>query len=616
MRTIIFLTCLLSGLQASENPYENLMKDVKANFLNLGLRSRSEVLPPPIDLLFVVDESACIGKLDYVMSMRLLKKFLDFFSVSPGTTRVGLITFSSQVKTHFTFDTYTNRMGIQLSILKASTSYAGNSSAFLGKALARAEELFLGNSTFTRPNTKRVLVAITNGVVGNNADRVLLNSVVDRLETHNVKRFVISNGKTIHGDNIDKIKSSSGNKDQQYHFAFKSYEAWKWVNNLLPAAYYLYCNGASSSSWHDVCHRRCQCVNGHIVHCQRVREEANSMTVKDRTRFIDTYIKLTRDPAYRARYENFINIHSRHFFDGIHEASQFFPWHRWFILILENMLKEIDCRVTVPYWDWSLMSHDPFNPMYLFGNRPDGLGGRSDSITNCVVNGKFGQPAGWRIPNGECLRRDLRGRTPNALIVQSLLASDAPFPDFEIFVRVNLHDTVHCLIGGTMCSFQSATVPEFFMHHGMVDKIWWLRQQQSQINFDGIYRPVGRMTATPYTAAEFLNNTALPGHVSVTYDDPSINNARAIMKFLKNQTVDALLQIRQAEFAILDYDSMERFKVKPHERKMAEMFKNQTMDAIHANPVNRVLQGVEMMMGIELPTALNVMTAPTSSTNA
>lgn len=86
-----------------------------------------------------------------------------------------------------------------------------------------------------------------------------------------------------------------------------------------------------------------------------------------------------------------------------------------------------------------------------------------------------------------------------------------------------------------MCSFQSATVPEFFMHHGMVDKIWWLRQQQSQINFDGIYRPVGRMTATPYTAAEFLNNTALPGHVSVTYDDPSINNARAIMKFLKSK---------------------------------------------------------------------------------
>lgn len=92
----------------------------------------------------------------------------------------------------------------------------------------------------------------------------------------------------------------------------------------------------------------------------------------------------------------------------------------------------------------------------------------------------------------------------------------------------------------------------------------------------------------------------------------------SLRKFVFNldQTVDTLLQIRQAEFAILDYDSMERFKVKPHERKMAEMFKNQTMDAIHANPVNRVLQGVEMMMGIELPTALNVMTAPTSSTNA
>ena len=31
----------------------------------------------------------------------------------------------------------------------------------------------------------------------------------------------------------------------------------------------------------------------------------------------------------------------------------FLPWHRWFILAFENLLRKVDCKVTVPYWDWS-----------------------------------------------------------------------------------------------------------------------------------------------------------------------------------------------------------------------------------------------------------------------
>lgn len=58
----------------------------------------------------------------------------------------------------------------------------------------------------------------------------------------------------------------------------------------------------------------------------------------------------------------------RNFFSPIHQASEFLPWHRWYILEMENLLKEVDCWVTIPYWDWSLVSNDPFNNTMLFSD--------------------------------------------------------------------------------------------------------------------------------------------------------------------------------------------------------------------------------------------------------
>ena len=42
-----------------------------------------------------------------------MKKLLDHFSVSPGTTRVALITFNNAVKINFDFKRYQNREGLE-----------------------------------------------------------------------------------------------------------------------------------------------------------------------------------------------------------------------------------------------------------------------------------------------------------------------------------------------------------------------------------------------------------------------------------------------------------------------------------------------------------------------
>lgn len=74
-----------------------------------------------------------------------------------------------------------------------------------------------------------------------------------------------------------------------------------------------------------------------------------------RYRFIST----VRAASRRKDYQNFIAIHER-LFGEIHGVNQFLPWHRWFLLELENILRKVDERVSIPYWDWSLYSGSPW----------------------------------------------------------------------------------------------------------------------------------------------------------------------------------------------------------------------------------------------------------------
>ena len=50
-------------------------------------------------------------------------------------------------------------------------------------------------------------------------------------------------------------------------------------------------------------------------------------------------------------------MHFRYFCYGVHSPDLFLPWHRWYLSAMEEQLRQIDCRVTIPYWDWSFVSH-------------------------------------------------------------------------------------------------------------------------------------------------------------------------------------------------------------------------------------------------------------------
>lgn len=239
------------------------------------------------------------------------------------------------------------------------------------------------------------------------------------------------------------------------------------------------------STQYDECGQRCKCIRGRLVQCVRIRKEFTSLSPLERKRHIDAIIKFTTDKTHRPEYEDFINEHYKLFRTLIHEKQHLLPWHRYFVLRYENLIRKVDCTFTVAYWDWSLDTREPFtttNPedvWHIFG-----YGRNGEGRDHCVQTGPFRQGAWSRVrppsagPGPHCLVRDFFGQPPEEVDVEEVLKNDS-FNHFEETLRFVPHNGVHCNINGTMCSIESTSAPEFFLHHGFVDNIWDDRQKKS-----------------------------------------------------------------------------------------------------------------------------------------
>ena len=270
------------------------------------------------------------------------------------------------------------------------------------------------------------------------------------------------------------------------------------------------------------------------MNCLRIRKEFTSMTLPERERYIKVILTASTDPRFKTEYDNLINQHRRLFMSGIHERTHFLPWHRYYMLLYENLLRRVHCNFTVAYWDWSLVSANPFstvNTKDLWHSANTGFGGNGFGPNSCVQTGPFRErewsmvplPAGSAPePGPRCLVRMFNGNPPDSVAVQEVLRISADnFIDFELMLRLNLHDVVHCLIDGTMCSLDSASAPEFFLHHGFIDKIWddWQKKSDAHRNafFSGIsdYMPESQVRPR-----EVINLLSQPGGVQVEYHPP------------------------------------------------------------------------------------------------
>ncbi|WP_030418218.1 tyrosinase family protein [Streptomyces sp. NRRL F-5065] len=229
------------------------------------------------------------------------------------------------------------------------------------------------------------------------------------------------------------------------------------------------------------------------------RKDVTTLTRTERRRFVDALLEIKR----RGEYDEFVRTHIQYYvadsekgLRAAHMAPSFLPWHRRFLLDLEEALRRVDSSVTVPYWDWTKDRSATASPWTA-----DLLGGTGRSGDHKVTSGPFAHDGGrWplrvNVTDIAYLTRDLgRSADPIALPTASDLkwALDDPVYDTAPWdstvsegFRNKLegwgpgrgaaswrnHNRVHRWVGGAMVGGASVNDPVFWLVHAFVDLQW------------------------------------------------------------------------------------------------------------------------------------------------
>lgn len=282
------------------------------------------------------------------------------------------------------------------------------------------------------------------------------------------------------------------------------------------------CENASDVNHYffNFCEEKCVCEEispGNYDHvCYREREEFTCMNTARRERFLNAYKAVTTPghPQYH-QMKQLIETHGKlgpgvNHFNDIHTQEFFLPWHRWYAMAVETILRNYDCRITLPWWRWSKKSTtwwigSPFFPS------DNWLGTNSNGA--CVSNGAFKPP--WMPPTisaPTCMTHNFwQSPMPSYSVINGALST--PYTNYAGFtnnIENNVHNGPHCHIGGDMCSRLSPRNPVFFLHHGYIDQLWDRWQKKSANHLTSYNCPSCNINAalphtvggTPYTVGE------------------------------------------------------------------------------------------------------------------
>ena len=171
-------------------------------------------------------------------------------------------------------------------------------------------------------------------------------------------------------------------------------------------------------------------------------------------------------------------MHGVPYWDCPHHTPQriFLPWHRAYLYRLEQALADRVPGVTLPWWDWTTTREipAPFADEKV-GRVPNPLYDSQTLVTPADV--RDGAPVIKKTVRDPGAPEFL----PSAAELQDVMGQ----PSFTVFNDAceDIHDGVHGWVGGTMGNVGYAAFdPVFWVHHCMIDRMWWLWQQDNRLN--------------------------------------------------------------------------------------------------------------------------------------
>lgn len=165
----------------------------------------------------------------------------------------------------------------------------------------------------------------------------------------------------------------------------------------------------------------------------------------------------------------------------------FLPWHRAYLYWFEKYLQDSsgDPSITVPWWDWSSeQSRQHGIPNALSDRVVDGnqnpLFSYHVKLPDWIDLSQFNEQTGCQKPSEYDTHREPSNPhlLPTKHRIQSLL-SLKDYGDFSDGLE-DIHNSIHGWIGGRCGDMSyvpfSAFDPIFWVHHCMIDRVFWLWQ--------------------------------------------------------------------------------------------------------------------------------------------
>mmetsp|Transcript_19933 Transcript_19933/g.48525 ORF Transcript_19933/g.48525 Transcript_19933/m.48525 type:complete len:411 (+) Transcript_19933:95-1327(+) len=182
-------------------------------------------------------------------------------------------------------------------------------------------------------------------------------------------------------------------------------------------------------------------------------------------------LKGDNHPHYMAFTE--LHLHST----KAHASDNFLPWHRRFMADLETQLQVMaaNCSVTLPYWNWAYESRN-------FADSKVWTPERYGSWTPGCLQDGIGE--GFAL-EGTCVTRDpvlnktaLAMNFPSWSYVTQKFKEEARFSEMNTLLDNHLgHNCFHCTVDGDLHALTSTRDPVFWLHHGMIDRMYYHWQQ-------------------------------------------------------------------------------------------------------------------------------------------
>ena len=118
----------------------------------------------PVDIVFVLDESGSINETDFSLMKSFLSQLVGGLDIDSGNTRVGLVTFASNIGTRINLNVHASARSLQSAISSLIQATGGTNTA---AALAYVRTMMLTSATGDRSNVPNVVVVLTDGESNN-----------------------------------------------------------------------------------------------------------------------------------------------------------------------------------------------------------------------------------------------------------------------------------------------------------------------------------------------------------------------------------------------------------------------------------------------------------------